>query len=510
MRQAAQASFRVSSGAGSGGPDAQRRKREREPRALATAASRVPSRRRLRDQLAVEHVQPAFLGGQSPHLDAQTRGPRRGRAGASPPGPGRPAPRPPRLAAGATARTAASRPSGRAASRSRMTPRSESRSLSSVAVRLATSRPPTRTAKRSARRSTSPSWCDVKSTARPSCARPLHEPVEGAEAVGVERGRRLVEQEDGRLGQHRHREPEPLHHAARVGADGPLAGAVERGEAEHSRHALGAARRAACGRTPRPRRRSRASGNETFWGRNESTSARRGLGGGPWRLAERDLAGRRPDEAGRGLERRRLARPVRPEERDHLPAADLEREAVHRRAVPEALRERAIADHRAPTRIDARSHEGERQARPRRRARWLPGQAPPEPARATARADAPAERASSTGTARSTGNARSAAPIGGGGEAVGEQVGRGQVPAEVVEDAREHGTAGRCGRRRPGRARRCPTSSCPGRRCRCCRATSVERRAVADEGVALETVSARRVVEHHRDVRAGDGRCPEA
>ena len=53
----------------------------------------------------------------------------------------------------------------------------------------------------------------------PSGASSLDDVVEGLAQRRIETGRRLVEQQHSRLAEQRLREPEPLAHALRIGAD---------------------------------------------------------------------------------------------------------------------------------------------------------------------------------------------------------------------------------------------------------------------------------------------------
>jgi len=57
--------------------------------------------------------------------------------------------------------------------------------------------------------------------------------VEGRKTVGIERGGRLVQEEDGGVRQHGHGQAEALRHAPRIGADRPARGAIERGKPQH-------------------------------------------------------------------------------------------------------------------------------------------------------------------------------------------------------------------------------------------------------------------------------------
>ena len=207
------------------------------------------------------------------------------------------------------------------------------------------------------------------------------------------------------------------------------------------------------------------------------------------------------------LSGRRLSRAVGPEQRDHLAARD-RRASARRppRCAPKRLanaRKRiiaapcqSVAEPAGPTRRPKPSDARRRSAaaRGRRRVRDL-GQTP---------AAAPAGRRVLDGhrlehRERPLGGAESR-----GREALGEEVGRGQVAAEVVEDATRAV--------RPVAPAVAVEVGLVVVRTSSCRRTSVsgpasdqrERRQVADEGVALEAVPRAGVVEHDRDVRLGD------
>ena len=93
--------------------------------------------------------------------------------------------------------------------------------LSSSGVPAATSSPRAMIATRSQTSSTSDSRCEFSSTATPCAAQLLEQPPHGAPAGGVERARRLVEQQQPRAADHRLRDPEPLLHALRHRAHAP-------------------------------------------------------------------------------------------------------------------------------------------------------------------------------------------------------------------------------------------------------------------------------------------------
>ena len=282
----------------------------------------------------------------------------------------------------------------------------------------------------------------MKSTRAPVAPAPLDEAVEGAEPVGVERRGRLVEQQDGGVGQHRDREAEPLDHAARVGADRRGAPAP----LSEAKRSTSSVRSAAT-----PRRRAvelddlaagEGVGKGDLLRQEREVAPRRRLAGRRGGLAEQHLARRRPDQAGRGLERRRLARAVRAEQRDDLAALDVESvSASHRDVRAEALpkpakRIIAVALQR-PTSAAARQQRAQRRraaprdagrAGPADRGRGTSGRA--GGARERRRGPRPAP-------ASSTGKARSAAPSAGAAKLCATEVGGGEVAAEVVEDGRE-------------------------------------------------------------------------
>src|SRR5262249_23513770 len=128
-------------------------------------------------------------------------------------------------------------------------------------------------------------------------------------------------------------------------------------------------------------------------------------------VADQHLAGGRLDETGRGLQRRRLSRPVRAQERHHRARAHYEVEGAHRGVRAERLRERTVRDHaralrpRVATRTPAPTSAAEASSpEPAARARR------PALAGTAGRRGGRASGASSvTPTGWSTGNVRSAA-----------------------------------------------------------------------------------------------------
>ena len=277
----------------------------------------------------------------------------------------------------------------------------------------------------------------------PLAAAPLDEGVEGGEPLGVEGGRRLVEEEERRVGERGDREAEALDHSARVGRDGAGGGAVQAREPED----LGRAGRGNAAEAPvelhdlAPRQ---GVGKGDLLGEEGEAPARGRLRGGP--SVDEDLPRRGVDEAGDGLEAGRLSRPVRPEERDDLAGPDLERDAVHGDLRAVGLSEAVEADHAGPL-----SHAAGRR-RPRTRSA-VPRRNVIEEAATAGRC---AERAA--GFARGTsgrcgGRARGELSIDISclrtgkrllghadrprREALREEVGGEEVPAEVVEDVPE-------------------------------------------------------------------------
>ena len=129
----------------------------------------------------------------------------------------------------------------------------------------------------------------------------------------VERARRLVEQQQPRVADHRLRDPEPLLHALRHRADAPVATSPSADQLEQLAPLARAAARAsrASGAAPAARPRSASPGSGTA--RPGSRSRRRA----------RTLPARRPHQPARDLHQRRLpgavraraARPARPRRR---------------------------------------------------------------------------------------------------------------------------------------------------------------------------------------------------
>ena len=153
-------------------------------------------------------------------------------------------------------------------------------------------------------------------------APPLGEGVEGREPLGVERGRRLVEEEDAaprEAPRPRGRAAGPFRRSRSTRPGRPRRSGTRSGGPRPS----GArARRGGAGRTPTTSRPVRASGKATFCGRKER--ARRAAGSEAGRPSTRTLPDVGVDEARGGLEAGRLSRTVRPEERDDLSRLDRE------------------------------------------------------------------------------------------------------------------------------------------------------------------------------------------
>ena len=211
--------------------------------------------------------------------------------------------------------------------------------------------------------------------------------------------------------------------------------------------------------------------------------------------------------------------PFGPRSATTSPRADVERERLDRPLRAEALRETAVGDHGAAVFPIFLPERGRVEGRRPRERTAAPGEGEGERSRDPAHVRARLARRGLRDVGQRGGPRegrgvlhRHQAQDGEGplrradrrrGEAVGQDVGRGQVPPEVVEDAgeavgplapavavevglvvagpvvaREHGV---------GLPRH-----------------EVERRHVADEGVALEAVAAGGVVEHDRHVGAGD------
>ena len=194
-----------------------------------------------------------------------------------------------------------------------------------------------------------------------------------------------------------------------------------------------------------------------------------------------------PDQSRGRLDRRRLARPVRAEQRDDLAArASSSVSDFDGLDVAESLRERAEGNHDGLVgrgRAAGRQHDsspppstdaGRGQARSARAARRVRRVASarrraPAAAPADARRRPPSARAPETSVRRAPSTSRR--------EPLREQIRRGQVAAQVVEDVRQPVRLVARRRRRRDRASCRPTSSCRRTRCRC-----AGRRAAAARG----------------------------
>jgi hypothetical protein len=178
---------------------------------------------------------------------------------------------------------------------------------------------------------------------RPPLAPPaLDEGIEGGEPLGVEGSSRFVEEEERRVGERGDGETEALDHPARVRRYGARGGSVQAREPED----LGRAGRGNATETPvelhdlAPRQ---GVGESHLLGEERETPAGGRLRGGA--SVHEDLPRRGVDEAGDGLQAGRLARPVRPEQRDDLAGSDLERDAVHGDLRAVGLSEAVESDH---------------------------------------------------------------------------------------------------------------------------------------------------------------------
>jgi hypothetical protein len=111
----------------------------------------------------------------------------------------------------------------------------------SAIVPLATMRPLSRIANRSQTASTSLSRCEFKKHGRTARARIANDSAHVGAADGIERGGRLVEDQQFGLADQRHAEPEPLLHALRERADLVALAPGQPDDLEHARD-LGLAR----------------------------------------------------------------------------------------------------------------------------------------------------------------------------------------------------------------------------------------------------------------------------
>src|SRR5581483_782323 len=160
-------------------------------------------------------------------------------------------------------------------------------------------------------------------------AQPLEQQPYRAPADGIERGRRLVEQQQPWTADERLRDSEPLRHPLRHAVDAPVRGLRQRDELEQPRP---------LGRAPR-RRREALVQLEDLVGRvpaGEAKELREVAERCPRRSracpCARDLraAARRAHEPGCDLHERRLARAVRAEQPDELALPHLEIDAFQR------------------------------------------------------------------------------------------------------------------------------------------------------------------------------------
>ena len=191
---------------------------------------------------------------------------------------------------------------------------------------------------RSQTSSISESRCELRSTDTPRRAQLLEQQAHGAAADGVERGRRLVEQQQPRLADERLRDAEALLHALRHAVDAALRGVRERDELEQPRALRGAAARVGeplvqlehlVGRVP--------AGEAEELG--EVAERRACVARACARACDLRRAAGRAHEADGDLHERRLAGAVRAEQPDELALADLEVDAFQRVDGAVALRE---------------------------------------------------------------------------------------------------------------------------------------------------------------------------
>ena len=164
----------------------------------------------------------------------------------------------------------------------------------------------------------------------------LEQLADGAAADGIERARRLVEQQDLRTADERLRDSEPLLHALRHLLDTAVARLGEGDELEQPRTLVAPARGAGKPLVEaeqllrgHPARKTEELG--------QVPEARSRLPGAGARPADERRAARRPDEPARDLHQRRLAGAVRPEQSHQLAFGHLEIDTVERLHPPVAL-----------------------------------------------------------------------------------------------------------------------------------------------------------------------------
>src|SRR5581483_11644389 len=186
------------------------------------------------------------------------------------------------------------------------------------------------------------------------------EPAKVAHARGVEAVRGLVEHEQLRRAHERGGDPEPLAHAERVRAD-PVGGPVEQADPVE-RLVQPPPGKAAVERREELEVLAPAQVGIEGWRLDEAGDVlERGGAGGGVAPEEPDAAAVTPDQPEHHPQRRRLARPVRPQVAVDVAGLDREVDTVDYRALPVALDESAHFDwnarHDLPLpRIACRSH----------------------------------------------------------------------------------------------------------------------------------------------------------
>ncbi len=167
----------------------------------------------------------------------------------------------------------------------------------------------------------------------------LEQQADGPAADGVERGGRLVEQQQPRLADQRLRDPEPLLHPLRHAVDAAVGGVCERDELEQPPPLGLAAARAGEPLVQLQHLVRRVPAREA-----EELREVPERGAGVARAGARSprpppIPERRPDEPDGDLHERRLAGAVRAEQPDELALADLEVDALQRLDGTVSLRE---------------------------------------------------------------------------------------------------------------------------------------------------------------------------
>src|SRR5690606_975069 len=157
----------------------------------------------------------------------------------------------------------------------------------------------------------------------------------------IEGGRRLVEDEGARAAEVRDREAEALAHPAGELVGRPVGGVLE---ADPGQEPVQVVRRAAEARVE-PERLPRRAASREGEALGEVARARAGGAVAGVDPGDLDAPGRRAHEAERRLERRRLPRSVRADQRDRLPFLDREVQVPHRLDGAEALGEAVVSNH---------------------------------------------------------------------------------------------------------------------------------------------------------------------